>query len=276
MDTRRFYHQCFADGCRKMSNKTATALSKLGIDLNLIAEDEEDFAEEAAMPEYPAECLEGEGNAIAGFTKAVTAGTGIPPQYVYSIVAGAVLHSADQRIGYPNHEDLGTNSYDLSISAEPRTGKGVAWKRTFAEHGLAKALLDRAGSHRSGIYLLEGTNCGSGPFTAKKIADIRQEEDETLLAMETSETCEGNGIAPGADVGISGAFEIENEADVYRILAGFGLSSERDHAVKLKLGEKEIAAAFKRDWRKTVKRADAEILKARDKAPKRVPRPDDD
>ncbi len=272
--TRHFYHQCFADGCRQQSNKTATALSKLNIDLNLIAEDEEDFAEEAVIPEYPAECLE--GDAIADLTHAVTDGTGIPPQYVYSIVAGAVLHAADQRIGYPNHEDIRTNSYDLSISGEPRTGKGVAWKRAFGEPGLAKTLLASTGSDRSSIYLLEGTNCGSGPFAAKKIADIREEEDKRLLALDTSAASEGHGIPPGTDVGIKGTFEIESEADVYRILESFGLSSERDQAVKLNQDSKEVAAAFRRDWRKAVRLADAEILEARGKAPKREPRPGDD
>ena len=275
-DTRHFYHQCFADGCRQMSNKTATALSKLAIDLNLIAEDEEDFAEEGAMPQYPAECLDGQDDAIAAFTKAVTTGTGIPPQYVYMIVAGAVLHAADQRIGYPNHEDIRTNSYALSISADPRTGKGVAWKRAFGEPGLAKALLARTGPNRSGIHLLEGTNCGSGAFAAKKIADIREEEDRRLLALNTSATSEGNGIPPGTDIGITGTFEIESEGDVYRILQIFNLSSERDQAVKLNMGDREITAAFKRDWRKAVKLADAEILKAREETPTREPQADDD
>ena len=272
-DTRRFYHQCFADGCRQLSNKTATALSKLNVDLNQIVEDEEDFAEEAALPPYPAECLE--GDAIADFTHAVTDGTAIPPQYVYSIVAGTVLHAADQRIGYPSHEDIRTNSFMLTLSEYPRTGKGLARKRAFDEPGLAKPLLARTcPNNKGGIYLLEGTNCGSGPFAAKKIADIREEEDQRLLA-EASTPSEG-GVAPGTDVGVTGTFEIESEADVYRILNSFGLSSERDQAVKLNLGAREETAAYRRDWRKAVKLADAEILKARDEAPTREPQPDDD
>jgi hypothetical protein len=270
-DTRRFYHQCFADGCRQQSNKTAAALSKLNIDLNDIVEDEDDLAmEDAQLPEYPAECLE--GDAIAEFTRAVTDGTGIPPQYVYSIVAGTVLHAADRRIGYPNHENIRTNSYDINISNEPRSGKGEARKRAFDEPGLAKPLLDRTGN-RGGIHLLEGTNCGSGAFAVKKISDIRQEEDKRLLAQTPEPQ---GGLDPDTDVGIKGAFEIENDTDVYRILKLHNIPSERDQAVKLGMDSREVSSARKRDWREAAKLAKDEIRKARDNAPARMPQPDDD
>ena len=257
-DTRRFYHHCFADGCRQKSNKTATALSRLNVDLNLIVEDEDDLTmEEAAMPEYPAECLE--GDAIADFTHAVTDGTGIPPQFVRSAVSSGVQLAMDYRIGYPGHEQIRLRPFHINVSNLPRAGKGASWQRAFGDPGLAKVLLDA-----SSIHNLEGTNCGSGQFAVKKVSDIREAEDKRLLDIEGAKATSGELCA------------INSEQDVLHILAIFNLQSERDIAVKFGHGEKEIASAFKRDLRKAVKLRDADILKRRDQAPVREPQPDDD
>ena len=254
-DTRRFYHQCFADGCRQKSNKTATALSRLNVDVNLIVEDEDNLAmEEAAIPEYPAECLE--GDAIAEFTHAVTDGTGVPPQFVRAALTSAVQLSCDSRVGYPGHEHIKLHPYHINVSNLPRTGKGEAYQRAFGDQGLAKALL-------SGINNLEGTNCASGQFAAKKVADIRAAEDKRLLEVEGGK---------GSDA----ICEIRSEEDVLHILAVFNLQSERDIAVKLGHTPKEIDSAFKRDLRKAIKLRDADILKRGDQAPVREPQPDDD
>jgi hypothetical protein len=223
-------------------------------------------------PLYPTDALE--CDAISDFVHAVTDGTGIPPQFVRSAVSSAVELAADFRIGYPNHENIHMRPYVINISNEPRTGKGEARKRTFEDPGLGKLLLEATSAGGGAIHLLEGTNCGSGQFAVKKIADLRDVEDNRRRALDSAG--QPGDLAPDADIGISGALEINGESDVYRVLKEFGLPSERDQAVKLNLGKREIDLAFKRDWKKANKLCEGEVLKERDDATVREPQPDDD
>jgi hypothetical protein len=230
----------------------------------------------AGIPPYPPEALE--GDAISDFVHAVCDGTGLPPQFVRSALSSAVELALDHRIGYPAHEDIRMRPYTIHVSQEARTGKGKAWQTAFGSPGYATKLLGSAGE-MGAIELLEGTNCGSGQFAVKKIAGIQEKRDRKLLAKETADMRQASPRADDPlpeDIPFSGEWEINSDADIYRLLTRFGLESERDEEVRLGSPASKQKSAWERDKKKVRSLRDKEILKMREATPLRKPQPVDD
>jgi hypothetical protein len=219
------------------------------------------------VPQYPEEALE--GDAISDFTHAVTDGTGIPPQYVRSLLSSAVELAMDHRIGYPNHETIRMHPYSIHVSDEARTGKGEAFKRTFDEkNGRAKELL-------GGAKLLEGTNCGSGQYAVKKIQDLQNKSDRELRAKEAATTPTDQPLTED-NIPFSGEHEIRSEADIHRLLKNYNLPSEAEEAKHLRKTPDEQAAALDRDLKRVRSARDKDIEKQRKTERIRKPQPQDD
>jgi hypothetical protein len=100
-----------------------------------------------------------------------------------------------------------------------------------------------------------------------------------LLGKETADMRQASPQADDPlpkDVPFSGEWEINNDADISRLLTRFGLESERDEEVRLGSPVSKQTSAWERDKKKVRSLRDKELLKMREAAPLRKPQPEDD
>jgi len=224
-------------------------------------------------PECPQDCLE--GDAISDFMHAVTDETGIPPQFVRAMMKAVISLACDFRIGYPGHEDIHMRQYLINVSDVPRVGKGESFERSFGIGGLAGGLL-------SGIFVVEGTNVGSGQYAVKKLADCREEFDKTM-GLQKAEVAElESAMVDDEDVAFSGAMEVCDWSDISRILKLNGLPVESEEVKKLKLAatDERVEKARERDYAAVKRLREQEVFAEKKIAAKnpvrRQPRETDD
>ena len=146
--------------------------------------EEQPEASVPTLPVYPAEAID--GDYIGELTRILTDGTSIPPQFVRETakcILGAVI---DGRVGFPGQEDLHTRHFVINVSPHPRTGKGVAWKRTgdYASGVLHSLLM------HCDVKIVDGGRFGSGEILTKSLCDRERESCPSHVLVRFDEMFE--------------------------------------------------------------------------------------
>ena len=140
--------------------------------------------------------------------------------------------------------------------------------------GLAKKLLD-------GLYVIEGTNVGSGQYAVKKLADCREDFDKKLDQRDGATSADTIPLSD-ADIPFTAANEVTEWADVVRLLKEKGLPVEYEEIERLKPppSEERLEKARERDYATAKKLREQEVAAMAAFAAKnprqRRPKPTDD
>jgi len=100
-----------------------------------------------------------------------------------------------------------------------------------------------------GLYVIEGTNVGSGQYAVKKLADCREDFDKKLDQRDGATSADTIPLSD-ADIPFTAANEVTEWADVVRLLKEKGLPVEYEEIERLKPppSEERLEKARERDY----------------------------
>lgn len=162
-------------------------------------------------------------NAFDDYTRAMTEGTGIPPQFVRESLKVVVGLTVDQHIAYPNFSSIRMKRYYIQVSNESRTGKNEAYGRAVA-HELVKPLV-------SDISVLDGQDIGSREYLVDLLA-MEQEKRAARYVMAAKEV---------------------DDLDPADVLKEAGVLSKVEMGKKLKASKQELEQYAAEDRKEAIK-----------------------